>query len=717
MDDFPPSVAGFRSPAPARDDASMSSDGLPPPENPNEILTVAPKERFRLGYFDVMCLVMNRMIGTGIFNSPQRVMQGTHSTGAALLLWFAGIIYCLSGMHVYIEYGLNVPRYVIHGVEQSIPRSGGDLNYLQYVYRKPAYRKDTVLLSTCLFAIAFIALGNMAGNSISFATRVLRAADVQDPSNGAVRGIALGIATLTCFIHTFSRRGGIFLNNVLAIIKVMILLLIIVTAIVVGAGGLKKTDNIITENTSTSKAFAGASSDANGYAQAFLAIIFSFSGFEQPNYVMGEISRPRRKHPIATVLGVSTVVLLYMAVNISYMVVVPKDDQINYPGGVAQRFFELTLGRVSDDKTGTRIFNAFLAIASMGNIIVMTYTAARVKQEIAKEGIIPFAKFFAQDTDMSLGRLLGWFQKKGWFSSMLRIRWFSPEEHTERTPVGAFVLHLISCVILIFATWGMTPDNAYTLLTSLSAYTINAFFGTFLGIGILILRFRGPPATTDNDNAESKTTAPVTWREMTGKHINPVLSVICAIIYTIGGLWPVVNTWIKPTSAITQSIKWWLVPTISWIIIASGIAWFLGFVGVAWQTYRNHHKVFVVEKQPHFESANGDDSEGRGSGGLVLVHETVYLSWVGKETLRQRKPEQLVFDDGMDEQPAQPMSMAGTDFDAFFQQEQQQQQQQQYQQPQYQQSQYQQPSQRHQYQQQHYQGDHNAGYGDRKSVV
>ncbi|KAH6957978.1 amino acid permease-domain-containing protein [Ilyonectria sp. MPI-CAGE-AT-0026] len=693
----------------------MSSDGLPPPENPNEILTVAPKERFRLGYFDVMCLVMNRMIGTGIFNSPQRVMQGTHSTGAALLLWFAGIIYCLSGMHVYIEYGLNVPRYVIHGVEQSIPRSGGDLNYLQYVYRKPAYRKDTVLLSTCLFAIAFIALGNMAGNSISFATRVLRAADVQDPSNGAVRGIALGIATLTCFIHTFSRRGGIFLNNVLAIIKVMILLLIIVTAIVVGAGGLKKTDNIITENTSTSKAFAGASSDANGYAQAFLAIIFSFSGFEQPNYVMGEISRPRRKHPIATILGVSTVVLLYMAVNISYMVVVPKADQINYPGGVAQRFFELTLGRVSDDKTGTRIFNAFLAIASMGNIIVMTYTAARVKQEIAKEGIIPFAKFFAQDTDMSLGRLLGWFQKKGWFSSILRIRWFSPEEHTERTPVGAFVLHLISCVILIFATWGMTPDNAYTLLTSLSAYTINAFFGTFLGIGILILRFRGPPATTDNDNAESKTTAPVTWREMTGKHINPVLSVICAVIYTIGGLWPVVNTWIKPTSAITQSIKWWLVPTISWIIIASGIAWFLGFVGVAWRTYRNHHKVFVVEKQPHFESANGfgtDDSEGRGSGGLVLVHETVYLSWVGKETLRQRKPEQLVFDDGMDEQPAQPMSMAGTDFDAFFQQEQQQQQQQQqYQQPQYQQSQYQQPSQRHQYQQQQYQEDPNAGYG------
>ena len=60
-------------------------------------------------------------------------MEGTRSTGASLLLWFAGIIYCLSGVHVYIEYGLNVPRYTINGIEQSVPRSGGDLNYLQYV--------------------------------------------------------------------------------------------------------------------------------------------------------------------------------------------------------------------------------------------------------------------------------------------------------------------------------------------------------------------------------------------------------------------------------------------------------------------------------------------------------------------------------------------------------------------------------------------------------
>lgn len=32
-------------------------------EKPSQIVMFAPEERFRLGYLDVMCLVMNRMIG------------------------------------------------------------------------------------------------------------------------------------------------------------------------------------------------------------------------------------------------------------------------------------------------------------------------------------------------------------------------------------------------------------------------------------------------------------------------------------------------------------------------------------------------------------------------------------------------------------------------------------------------------------------------------
>ncbi|KAF4972145.1 hypothetical protein FSARC_1220 [Fusarium sarcochroum] len=673
MDDFTAHQNHHHTEAPQRNVPAWDSDQeeiFGDPDNPNEIVTSAPKEAFKLGYFDVMCLVMNRMIGTGIFNSPQRVMEGTRSTGASLFLWFAGMVYCLSGVHVYIEYGLNVPRYTINGIEQSVPRSGGDLNYLQYVYQKPAYRRGTVLLSTCMFGFSFIALGNMAGNCISFATRVLYASGNTDPAPGAIRGIAIGIAITTCFIHTFSRRGGILLNNLLAMVKVMILLLIVVTAIVVGAGGLKtsdgkKVENLITENTQPSHAFADSSNNANGYAHAFLAIIFSFSGFEQPNYVMGEISRPRRKHPISMILGVGIVILLYMAVNISYMVVVPKDAQVT--SNVAQEFFERTLGSLTEDETGRRIFNAFLAISSMGNIIVMTYTAARVKQEIAKEGIIPYAKFFAQDGDISVGRLLHWLKKKGMFSSLLSTRWLSPEDHRERTPVGAFVLHLCSCFILIFATWGMNYTNSYTLLTSLSAYVINAFFGIFLGLGILILRFKGPPRT-DIDEVHCPAAPPPTWRQMTGKHINPTLSVICAVIYIIGGLWPIVTIWIKPTTG--QGLKWWLVPSITWSVIGGGIIWFLGFIAFAWRRKQKRNEIFVVEKKPEFESADVTDDSGEKAGGYVLVHETVYLSWIAAETHESRRSGSSGFQERTDTIPAPSANRyAGTDFEAFYEEQ------------------------------------------------
>jgi amino acid transporter len=328
------------------------------------------------------------------------------------------------------------------------------------------------------------------------------------------------------------------------------------------------------------------------------------------------------------------------------MVVVPKEAQIHGEDGIAQQFFELSLGAITTNNTGKRIFNAFLAVSSLGNIIVMTYTAARVKQEIAKEGILPAAKFFAQNTDMSLGRVLRWLQRKGQLTRLLRYRWLSPEEHSEKTPVGAFVLHLIACLVLIFATWDLGAGGTYNLLSNFHSYVINGIFGFFLGVGILILRFRGPPATEGDDASRSGHAGRrKTWAEMTGKRFNPVVSVVCAIIYIIGNLWPIVAAWIKPEGDMLRKYTWWIMPTIAWTVVCIGALWFVGFVAVAYSIDRKHHKVFVVEKKPEFESADGGDGPVTGEdakgGGLVMVHETVYLSWVGRETLRLRQPQEV----------------------------------------------------------------------------
>jgi amino acid transporter len=196
---------------------------------------------------------------------------------------------------------------------------------LKYVYQKPTYRPDTLLFIASLFGISFIILGNMAGNAISFGMRILEASNAE-VTNGAVRGIALAASVVACFIHTFSRKGGILLSSLFAVIKICMMLFIIVTAICYGTGTFPDLpnstidrDETLSQNLSPSHAFSESSSSANGYAQAFLAIIFAFGGFEQPNYVLGEISRPHRTYPIAMAASVSIVCVLYMAVNVSYV--------------------------------------------------------------------------------------------------------------------------------------------------------------------------------------------------------------------------------------------------------------------------------------------------------------------------------------------------------------------------------------------------------------
>lgn len=202
-------------------------------------------------------------------------MKGVRSPGIAILIWFLGCIYGLAGAHVFVEYGLNVPRYVINGVEQAVPRSGGELHYLQYVFSWPRYKKGTVLLSGVLFGISFICVGNMASNCIYCALSLMQAANPETPkenfSQGTIYGVAIVLATVTCFIHSFSRRGGILLNNGFAIVKICILVFIIISTWVV-AGRWSGIRDLEKGTSVPSESAPGSHSTPSGYTQAYLSV-------------------------------------------------------------------------------------------------------------------------------------------------------------------------------------------------------------------------------------------------------------------------------------------------------------------------------------------------------------------------------------------------------------------------------------------------------------
>jgi hypothetical protein len=70
--------------------------------------------------------------------------------------------------------------------------------------------------TTCCFAIIFILMYNLSANAMAFGNQVMKASGDSDPKRGPVLGIAIAVLSLIVLLHTFSRRGGILVNNMFA---------------------------------------------------------------------------------------------------------------------------------------------------------------------------------------------------------------------------------------------------------------------------------------------------------------------------------------------------------------------------------------------------------------------------------------------------------------------------------------------------------------------
>ena len=73
------------------------------------------------------------LLGSGIFILPATVLRGTDSIGISLIIWaFAGIV-AIGALLVWLELSLTLPRYDVNGNQVSVPRSGGEKNYVSTI--------------------------------------------------------------------------------------------------------------------------------------------------------------------------------------------------------------------------------------------------------------------------------------------------------------------------------------------------------------------------------------------------------------------------------------------------------------------------------------------------------------------------------------------------------------------------------------------------------
>ncbi|KAF2202669.1 amino acid transporter [Delitschia confertaspora ATCC 74209] len=510
-----------------------------------------PSRQEKIKPFTVACLILNRSIGSGIFATPSKILQATNSVGISILFWALGGILISCGTLVWTEFGLSTPREHVDGKERAVPRSGGEKNYLEWVLQKPKF------LATCMYGIVFILLGNLSGNAIQFGRYVLLASGHDNPTRGPVIGLAIAALTIVVLVHTVSRKGGILMNNAFAILKVCILLTIIILGFAVRGGANFRDDNkrrfAKESDLAPSNSFADAASGLASYSSTFLYVLYAYSGFEQPFYILSEVDRPRRNFARAVIPSMALLTGLFILVNVAYVCVVPMDDITNSDNAdldLASVFFEYVFG----NDTAKHTMQALIACSILGNLIVMTFTAARVKQEIAKEGILPKSLLFATGKTTPTAKLLSKFRK----SRGAKVEYIDGHEHLEQSPMAALGLHWLSSIFLIAVTAKLSPDDAYSFLVSLYAYVFVSVMGVFTSFGLLYSKY---------------------WRKDFVSRYQIWGGPTAAIIYCLFNAFLVVTAFLNPPGSLartTSVMPNYVVPSIGLSTILWGVVWWLG---------------------------------------------------------------------------------------------------------------------------------------------
>ncbi|OBR14714.1 Amino acid permease [Colletotrichum higginsianum IMI 349063] len=379
-----------------------------------------------IGVTTAIFLIVNRVVGTGIFATPGTIFALSGSVGLALFIWVAGMIIALAGTAVYLEWGT------------AIPKNGGEKNYLEYVFRKPKF------LTTGLYTGYVVLLGWASGNSVVFGEYILHAANVEvDRWNQ--RAIGLACITSAFLIHGLALKWGLRLQNLLGSIKLIIILIIILCGFVALGGHVKLPEDQKPRN--FENAFAGTTGSAYGVVTALYNVIWSYIGYSNANYALSETRNPVRTLKIAAPVGIITISILYMLVNVAYFAAVPREEILEGGRLVAASLFRNVMGSKAE-----RALSVFVALSAFGNVLSVIFSQGRLVQELGREGILPWSRFFASNRPFN-------------------------------APLAGLFEHWLICVITMLAP---PPGDAYNFILNLISYPL-AIINVFVSGGLAYL--------------------------------------------------------------------------------------------------------------------------------------------------------------------------------------------------------------------------------------
>ncbi|KAG6999275.1 hypothetical protein G7Y79_00036g072310 [Physcia stellaris] len=386
-----------------------------------------------LSWTSAYMLTISRIVGSGIFATPGNIYKSVGSVGLALILWLFGALVAACGLAISMELGC------------MLPRSGGVKVYLEFIYRRPRF------LASTMVAVQVVVLGFTASNAIVFGEYMLVALDMEVTAFRQ-RTLAVGLLTAITIVHGCFLKTGIWIQNALGWIKIGLMAFMAVLGVV--ALFLPSTSSRRNaEALSPSRLFEGSNWDVVTLSTALFKVIYSFAGYDNVTNVLNEVKNPVRTLKTMAPTALATVAVFYLLLNVAYFIVIPLDE-INASGElIAALFFKRLFG----PNVGSVILPVMVAIAAAGNVMVVTFALARVNQEVARQGFLPFARYLSSSKPFN-------------------------------APLGGLIVHYIPSLLVIT----LPPQkDVYSFILDVEGYP-GQFFSMAICLGTLWLRTSRP---------------------------------------------------------------------------------------------------------------------------------------------------------------------------------------------------------------------------------